>query len=126
MSWDNLLEGTSIEDAQIQYEYEEGGEYNNPSLEQIEEQFFEAAMKEMERYIRTSQHGSVNMIQEDNIEQVFITNKPYEATTVIVEFGETPEYFHTKTADLREFSWRPRPGRGNEFTAAYFQFREAK
>ena len=126
MNWDNLLEATSIEDAQIQYEYEEGGQFNNPSVEQIEEQFFKAAMKQMENYIRKSELGSVNMLQEDNVEQVFITNKPYEATTVVVEFHQTPEGFKMPNAVLCEFTWRPRPGKAREFTAAYFQFREAK
>ena len=125
MNWDNLLEATSMEDAQIQYEYEEGGRFNNPSVGHLKEQFFKAAMKEMERYIRASDHGSVEMIEEENIENVFIRrNKPFEVASVIVEFDQTPEDFQLENVDVRDFSWYPRPGRSKEYTTASFQFRE--
>lgn len=95
--------------------------------EELNEQSFIGAMREMVAYIyelRNDVEGecSTEMLwNSENIEEIYITARGLEAPTVIVEYEKTPEWFQIQNADLREFYWHPNPAMSGEWTAAYFQ-----
>lgn len=111
------------DDVNMNYEYEEGGEHNKPAVEDLEKRFLEAALGEMYTYIRESDDLDLDCSPE-NVSTIYVTNRPYETTTVIVEFEEVPDDFRMQNQDLREFLWWPEPAFSNQPTAAYFQYRQ--
>lgn len=111
-----------------QIPFEELEEYNSYKGEDHAiENFTMNALHEMVTFIYELRNesddpsGSLDFLEYDNIDEIYITQKPFEPTVVIVEFHETPEWFSMPNAEFREFYWHPHPAHSGEWTGAYFQ-----
>jgi len=77
----------------------------------------------------TDEHGEndelhpMDVVDTDNVSQVYATSEPWSIPVFVVELDEMPEYLGTQTAETREVMARRKPGRTQDETWVRIQIR---